>query len=165
MVHFFLFFSSETDLWKLRKYGCGFCVWQSVIVLLQTRSACAAEVRHEPTFSCSSLVKSKTVWLHPAGLRLKPKEYLCWVNINRTAIIQLIIMPANENSHRFSAFSVQLVSLCVPFTSCLWGLRPQEARGSLCWAHLEHWRILHWRGQQCEPCCRFINYEGMERRH
>ena len=68
-----------------------------------------AEVRHEPTFSCSSLGKSTTAWLHPEGLRLKAKEYMCCMNINRT-IIWLIIMPADGNIHRFS---VQLVSLFV----------------------------------------------------
>ena len=40
------------------------------------------EIRHEPTFFCSSLINSKPIWLRPEEVQFEPTKYLHCINID-----------------------------------------------------------------------------------
>ena len=60
---------------------------QSVSVTIRNKvGMCGKSVSccHEPSFSCSSLVKSKPIWLHLKELKFKAKKYFPCIAVDRT---------------------------------------------------------------------------------
>ena len=60
---------------------------QSVSVTIRNKvGMCGKSVNccHEPIFSCSSLVKSKPIWLHLKELKFKAKKYFPCIAVDRT---------------------------------------------------------------------------------
>ena len=63
-----------------------FCVWQFVFCSHHEQDWHVWQeciLHHEPTFSCSLLVKSKPTWLHREELKFKAKKKKVCINVDR----------------------------------------------------------------------------------
>ena len=105
--------------WKVAKAQprvLPFCAIQSVSVSSRTRPECVGKVqlRHDPTFSCSSLVRSESKWLRAEELKFKAKKCLFCINIDKTTKMK----SADENICTFSTVSGQLASSVPLIIAC-----------------------------------------------
>ena len=128
---FLIMFVKKSVSENLQKSNdCCHFMARSLYWISSTRPACAAkyQTHHEPTFFCSTLVKSEPTWLHPEELQFEAKEHFFYINTDRTTCtwthLQISVFRSScifSLPHLISGSyqcALSMPSICVPNVWC-----------------------------------------------